>query len=506
MRSVVRIKPRDKADAARAAAEAMPEVDARVALIQALIPLGLEAVREELAAEVERLTGPWYGRTGGQPGLVRWSRRRGSVYLADQKLPVTYTRVRDQTTRREVALATYQRLRRPRALDVGLFRKVLQGLSCRRYEACAEAVPEAFGLRASTISRRFIRASARQLAALQTRRLDGFDLVALVLDGKTFAEDAMVVALGITVTGEKVVLGLVQTATENGRVCAAFLRELIDRGLRSDQGLLCVLDGAKGLRQAVKTVFGARAVVQRCQWHTRENVVAYLPRPQQATWRQKLQQAYERPTYAEAKGALLRLRRELRLMNESAAASLDEGFEETLTLHRLGVFPTLGISLKTTNGLESLNALVGPYTDTVDRWRTSDQKQRWVAAALLEIEPRLRRIKGCQHLPQLRAALKAEIGRPSVHAIPHRDEDREQIAAFLAQFGEPLATTRDVAVRLREGLVLTDIVRAVDANGVDVVDLELRAPTLDDVFLAKTGRTLEGATEEAEIEQKGRQL
>src|SRR4249919_3016719 len=100
------------------------------------------------------------------------------------------------------------------------------------------------------------------------------------------------------------------------------------------------------------------------------------------------------------------------------------------------------------------------------------------------------------------AALKAEIGRPSVHAIPQRDEDKPRIAEFLAQFGETLATSRDVAVRLRDGLGLTDIVRALDANGVEVVDLELRAPSLDDVFLAKTGRTLEGATEEAEAEQQ----
>jgi ABC-2 type transport system ATP-binding protein len=102
------------------------------------------------------------------------------------------------------------------------------------------------------------------------------------------------------------------------------------------------------------------------------------------------------------------------------------------------------------------------------------------------------------------AALKAEIGRPSVHAIPRSDRDRAHIAEFLSRFGEPLASTRDVAVRLRDGLGLTDIVRAVDANGVDIVDLELRAPSLDDVFLAKTGRTLEGATEEAdaELEQK----
>ncbi len=177
-----------------------------------------------------------------------------------------------------------------------------------------------------------------------------------------------------------------------------------------------MLDGAKGLRQAVQTVFGARAVVQRGQWHTRENVVAYLPRPQPAAWRRRLQQAYQRPTYAEARAALLRLRRERRLVNESAAASLDEGFEETLTLHRLGVFATVGISLKTTTCLESLHALVGQYTDRVDRWRTSDQKQRGVAAALLEIEPRLRRIKGYQHLPQLRAALQAEIAATTVSA------------------------------------------------------------------------------------------
>jgi len=100
------------------------------------------------------------------------------------------------------------------------------------------------------------------------------------------------------------------------------------------------------------------------------------------------------------------------------------------------------------------------------------------------------------------AELKAEIGRPSIHAIPRTEQDRPKIAEFLAQFGEPLASTRDVAVRLRDGLGLTDIVRAVDANGVDIADLELHAPTLDDVFLAKTGRTLEGAAEEADTTQQ----
>jgi len=385
-----------------------------VALIQALIPLGLQAVAEALEAEVTALAGERYSRTGGQPGLVRWSRQQGSVYLADQKLPIRYTRVRDLPRRQEIPLQTYERLRAPRAADAGLFGKVLRGLSCRNYAACAEAVPEAFGLSASSVSRRFIRASARHLQTLCERRLDRDEFVALVLDGKTFAADMIVMALGITTTGEKKILGFVQTATENAGVCAAFLQGLVDRGLRPEAGLLCVIDGAKGLRKAIQTVFGSRAAVQRCQWHKRENVVRYLPKAQQAPWRQRLQQAYERPTYTEARTALGRLRQELHTLNLSAAHSLDEGFEETLTLHRLGVFTVLGVSLKTTNCLESLNAQLGQLTDKVDRWCTADQKHRWVASALLAIEPRLRRIKGYRHLPQLQMALRTEIQRESV--------------------------------------------------------------------------------------------
>lgn len=384
-------------------------VDRKVALIQALIPIGLKAVEETLRDEVVALAGERYRRTGGRPGAVCWCRQRGSVYLLDQKLPVIYQRVRDRLQNTEIPLSTYQQLQQPRAADAGLFRKVLHGLSCRRYEACAEAVPAAFGLSPSTVSRRFIRASAKQLRELGERRLEGDDFVALLLDGKTFAEDAMVIALGITLTGEKVILGFVQTATEHEPVCAAFLRELVERGLRAEQGLLVVLDGTKGLRKAIQTVFGGQALVQRCQWHKREHVVRYLPKTQQPTWRRKLQAAYERPTYAEAKAALLRVRRELTLINESAVRSLDEGLEETLTLHRLGLFGSLGISLKTTNCLESLLSQVGTYTQRVDRWRSSDQKQRWVARALLTIEPGLRRIKGYRHLPLLRAVLQREM-------------------------------------------------------------------------------------------------
>lgn len=382
------------------------DLGTRVAVIQALIPLGLEAVRDVLQQEVKALAGARYVREGGRPGHVRWSKERGSVYLGDQKLPIVYQRVRDQLRGVEVPLETYQRFQEPRALDEGLMRRVLLGLSCRRYAECAEAVPEAFGLAPSTVSRRYIRASARQLQALTERRLESYDLVALLLDGKTFAEDEMVIVLGVTLQGHKIILGFVQTATENTRVIAELLRGLVERGLRYEQGLLVVIDGSKGLRRGVQEVFGDAAVVQRCTWHKRENVVAHLPKGQQAPWRQKLQRAYEQPTHAEAKASLDRLARELRVLNESAARSLAEGLDETLTLHRLGVVGELGRSFKTTNALESVMAQVEARTGKVDRWRTSDQKHRWLASALLDIEPRLRRVRGYRALPKLREALQ----------------------------------------------------------------------------------------------------
>jgi transposase-like protein len=392
---------------------AAPNLDARIALIQALIPVALEKVQAELQADVKRLAGERYVRAGRLPGHVRWTPQRGSIYLADQKIPIEVPRVRDRLRNQEVPLPTYEGLQAPRALDTGLLHKVLGGLSTREYERCAEAVPEAFGLSASTVSRRFKRASARKLQELSERRLEGYDLVTLLLDGKTFAEDEMVTAVGVTLTGEKVLLGFVQTATENRKVCAAFLRELVERGLRVDLGLLVITDGAKGLHAAVREVFGTAALVQRCQWHKRENVIAYLPDRHRATFRRKLQAAYDQPTYDKAKRALGKVRAELALLNVSAASSLDEGLEETLTLHRLGVFQQLGTSLKTTNTLESIHARVESRTAKVDHWRNSEQKQRWLATALLDLEPRLRRIRNYRALPLLREALRRQVQEPN---------------------------------------------------------------------------------------------
>jgi transposase-like protein len=393
------------------AMEMMPEgaktIDGKAELIQMLIPLGLKAVSDLLREEVEMLAGGRYRHEGGP---TRWGKQAGSVYLGDEKFRIEVPRIRDVGSNTEVGLESYQRLQIPRGLDEGVMKKVLLGLSCGRYEETARSIPEAFGISRSTVSRRNIRASARKLEQLLHRPLDQDDFVALFVDGKSFSKDGIILVVGITIEGEKRILGFVQAASEKESVMSEYFGTLIERGLDYRQGLLCVVDGSKGLIKALRNVFNGFVLIQRCQWHKRENVVDYLPKGEQKKFRSKLQEAYEKPTFDEAEDALAKIHKELRILNQSAAASLEEGLKETLTLHRLGMFEKLGTSFKTTNVIESIQARLGQYTDKVDYWRNSDQKQRWMAAALCDLEPRLRRVKGMKYLPELRHAIQRELG------------------------------------------------------------------------------------------------
>lgn len=384
------------------------EVDAKVEMIRALVPLGLMHVHELLDDEVKSLAGEHYARKGESERGCRHGTNPGTVGLAGQRVPIRVPRVRG-IEGGEIPLRSYEALSDGGEPNDLLLRRVLYGISCRNYEAAAEAIPGAIGLSSSSVSRGFIEASAAKLREMQERDLSGEDVVAMVVDGKSFADATMVVALGITISGEKRFLGFVETDTENERVLTPFLRSLLERGLDISQGLLVVIDGSKGIRAAVLKAFRNRVVVHRCQWHKRENVVSYLSKGEQVSWRQRLQRAYNRPEYKEALAAIDQLHTELEGRNQSAAASLEEGLEETLTLHRLGVFGVLGRSLKTTNCLESVNALVEERCAKVDHWKNSSQRHRWLATALVDIEPRLRKVMGHRHLPSLRDALKREL-------------------------------------------------------------------------------------------------
>jgi transposase-like protein len=385
-----------------------PAREARLAAIQALIPVGLSAVNAALQEEWASLVGKRYAH-GKEMGP--WGSNRGSVYVYDQKFRLQVPRVRRKDTGEEVPLMNYIRLQQPGVIENLALKRVINGISTGCYEDATLCVPETFGISRNSVSKKWIRASARKLRALQERSLKAHDFVAMILDGKTFGENEIIIAMGVSIKGEKVILGFIEANTENFAVCRDFLNALIARGLNIDQEILVLIDGGKGLRKAVEVVFGKKAFVQRCQFHKRENVLGYLSKERQAEYRRKIQGAYEEPAYDDARNRLLTIRRELRTINLSAVTSLDEGFEETLTLHRLGLFEELGISLKTTNLLENINSSLERLTGRVCRWRTSDQRQRWVGTALLKIEPGLRRIKGYQHLPALRLAMKATARR-----------------------------------------------------------------------------------------------
>ena len=379
----------------------------RLEIIRALVPMGLEALHQMLTRELDDLTG---AKNKHDQDLNRWGWQAGSVYMGEEKFRIEVPRVRDTVKNTEVRLKAYEAFQGPKKVDDQVMKKILLGISTRRYEETTRSIPEAFGLSASSVSRKTIRASIKKLRELKERRLDQADFVSIFIDGKSFGKDGIVLAIGITVFGEKQVLGIIETASENKKVLVEFFEDLLSRGLDFKQGLLFVVDGSKGLLSAIQSVFSGYALIQRCQWHKRENVVSYLAKGDQNKFRIKLQKAYEQPTHEKATQSLESIRKELLVVNQSAAASLEEGLEETLTLHRLGLFDQLGMSFKTTNVIESIQARLGQYTDKVDYWKNSEQKQRWVSAALLDLEPRLRRVKGMKYLPLLRERIQLELG------------------------------------------------------------------------------------------------
>ncbi len=181
-------------------------------------------------------------------------------------------------------------------------------------------------------------------------------------------------------------MGFIQTTSENCEAVKGLLKNLIERNFRFEVGLLTRLDGSKGLRKAIEETFGKLAIIQRCQWHKRENVVSYLREEEKESYRGKLQRAYIEPEYETAKRKLLEIRDELRKINRTAANSHDEGLEEALTIHRLCLVEILGRSFTTTNLIENHNSQLSKYIRKVKRWMNSEMKSRWVAVALLEIE------------------------------------------------------------------------------------------------------------------------
>lgn len=377
---------------------------------------GLQLMHLLMEEEVNHLVG---GRSRPMPGRTanRWGSEQGYCVVMGQKVPVQRPRVRS-TDQHEIRLGSYEMFHRGEPLNEAVWEKLMMGLSTRKYGDAVRQFTEAYGLEKSAVSERFIEASRAKLKELAERPLGKKKFVALMIDATPFEGQQMVAALGIGCDGSKTILGIRQGATENAAVVGDLLSDLITRGFDFTEARVYVLDGAKALHAAVRKHAGDSASIQRCQVHKRRNVLDYFADDQKDGIAQKLNAAYAQEDYEPAKQALDALHRELMHLNPSAARSLADGMDETLTVHRLHVHWQLRKTLSNTNIIESAFATVEKVCGNVKRWHGGDQRERWVGSGLLVAEKQFRRVKGYKHIQPLMRVL--ETLKPAQKAVVNR--------------------------------------------------------------------------------------
>jgi putative transposase len=381
-------------------------VDTRTELFELAIRSGLKVLDAMFEEDRTAICGPCY-----QHQAERQASRTGTapseVVLGGRKVAIRRPRVRAEG--RAVELPTFRTLAATDPLNRRVVEQMLVGVATRQYARSLEPVPTGTRTRStskSAVSRRFVAKTAAQLEAWQSTPLDPLDLVGLILDGVHVGDHCLIVALGIAADGQKHALGVWDGSTENAAVCQSLLANLQSRGLRTDRSLLVILDGSKALRKAVRAMFGDGALVQRCQLHKLRNVMEHLPERQRPWVQAILRRAYRSEVPA-ARRLLQDLARRLETDYPSAAESVREGLDETLTVMALGLSERLQRSLTTTNAAESLISRTRHVKRNVKRWRGGKMMLRWVAAGVLEAVKGFRRLKGHRDMPKLVTALRA---------------------------------------------------------------------------------------------------
>jgi len=374
--------------------------------------LCIEAGRQVLGAMMEHdrtaLCGPkWVPNP--ERTAVRGGSTRSLIVLGGRQIEMPRPRVRSLQGH-ERALPSFRWAADRDPLDLHTMEAIACGVSTRKYHRILDPVPPAereVAVSASAVSRRFVAESAAVVATYLSRPLGELDLRVILIDGIVFQDHTILIALGITSSAEKVVLGVREGTTENAGVAKALLRDLIERGLSTEQAVLFVIDGAKALRAAIVALFGTLALIQRCQVHKERNVLDHLGDGAKPGTRRAIRDAYQSTDAVLAERQLERLAKSLEREHPGAAASLREGLAETLTLSRLGITGWLYRSLRSTNIIENLNGSVAHFARNVRRWRDGEMIVRWVATAVREAEKKFRRLKGHKEMPRLLAALDA---------------------------------------------------------------------------------------------------
>lgn len=380
------------------------------ALVLNHLELSRYAAEKLMEHEVSELAGDRYSHDKPHAGRYRrWGSNPGSIQVGGQRLRVRVPRVEDVETGRTQSPEIYGRFRKLEEPPPHVIEAIFRGLGTRNLDDVTERLMDSYGLSKSRWSDLFVRHSGEILEGFLNRRLDDATYVALFIDGKVIQGQSLLVAIGVTARGEKRTLGLAQASTENAGAITVMLREMIERGLGFDDGILIVIDGSKGMRKAIDDVFGDHAVIQRCQLHKMRNVLDYLSESERPTWKKLLQDLYACEDYQEARGKATALIASLKSVNVSAARSLEEGLEETLTICRLKLVQHFKRAFSTTNIIESANSVIARKTRHITRWTTADQRLRWSALALLDFEESCNRIHNFSRLPMLQKIITNEI-------------------------------------------------------------------------------------------------
>src|ERR1019366_1106402 len=381
--------------------------DARATLHDAVVTAGMTVLGAMLEEDRARLCGPRYAHDPHRQAS-RAGHAEGELAMGGRRVRMRRPRVRGADGR-EVPLETWERFAEADPLTPRAVEQMVLGVSTRNYARSIEPAPPhvpSRGTSKSAVSRRFVVATREKLTETMGRDLSGLAICTTMIDGIHVGDHLVLAALGIDESGEKHVLGLYEGATENETVCTALISDLPSRGLPTDRSMLFVIDGRKGLAKAIRAVYGKRAIIQRCQVHKRRNVEDHLPEDMRKNVGRTISTAYKCGDAARAKRMLEALARQLERKHPSAAASLREGLDETLTVLHFSLPHGLMRTLATTNPIEFFNSRIRKTTHNVTRW-DGTMVLRWVALALGEASKTFRRLRGYVAMPKLVAALRA---------------------------------------------------------------------------------------------------
>ena len=373
-------------------------------LLALSIELGLVVVRQLLESDVTELAGE-KGKHQKDRKAYRHGVEQSRVVMGGQKVPIERPRVRSLAGE-ELALPTLNLFQQEDPLNVAILSRLLCGVSTRKYaRTLEEKDPEASCISKSEVSRRFTEGLDAQMETFFKRPITG-SYPMMMIDGLELGTMTIVAAMGIDSDGKKRILGLIEGGSENNVIVKSLLADMIDRGLNPEEPRLYVLDGSKALCKAVTDTFGQLAVIQRCQIHKKRNVLSYLPESEKEKILIAMTLAYRESDYDKAKTALEQLATNLEERYPSAAASLREGLEETLSVHRLNIPGLLRQTLSSTNAMESANSTCVGVLRRVSRFRDGKMTLRHAAAGFIEAERGFRRVRGYRGIPLLIHYLK----------------------------------------------------------------------------------------------------